>query len=305
MDHDYIQARKSHLNYYQAVPLFYHNNNGRFVLYKPAGVKFADIRIDQKRHPENLYIKQTDKLAGIREVQTAFNKQLKKDIKNHTPEKVKDTIIAIVDETYDEPRSGSIEGLSETVNLLVSDFANESNVIRNLLFVSHNDYTTVLHSINVMALVIGYASHENYSLAEKKILGLAALLHDVGKAKIDSEILTAPRKLTDDEFDKMKSHTTVGHRILSSCKFANSDIKLSALQHHEKIDGSGYPGGLNHISKTAQIVGLIDCYEALTNDDRPYRSAMDPFKALTIIKDDVIAGKFNGRIFEKFCNSLL
>jgi len=130
-------------------------------------------------------------------------------------------------------------------------------------------------------------------------------LHDVGKAKIDFEILTAPRKLTYDEFDKMKSHTTTGHQILSSCKFANPDIKLCALQHHEKIDGSGYPNGLKHISKIAQIIGIIDCYEALTNDDRPYRSAMDPFKALTIIKDDVIAGKFNRRIFEKFCYSLI
>ena len=305
MADNYFKARKSNLNYYQAVPLFYYNNNGRFVLYKPAGVKLSDIRIDQKLHPETLYIKQTDKLAGIREVQTAFNKQLKKDIRSQDPEKVKDTIIAIVEETYNEPRSGSIEGLSETVNILVSEIANESNVIRNLLFVSHNDYTTVLHSINVMALVIGYASHEKYSLAEKKILGLAALLHDVGKAKIVSEILLAPRKLTDDEFDTMKSHTTVGYHILSRCKFSNSDIKLSALQHHEKKDGSGYPKGLNHISKTASIVGLVDCYEALTSDDRPYRNATDPFKALTIIKDDVKAGKFDRRIFEKFCYSLL
>lgn len=305
MVQEYIQARKSHLNYYHAVPLFYHNNKGKFVLYKPAGVKLAEIRIDQKRYPEKLYIQQTNKLAGIREVQKAFNKQLKKDIRSNTPEKVKDTIITIVEETYDELRSGSIEGLSETVNILVGDFANETNVIRNLLFVSHNDYTTVLHSINVMAFAIGYASHENYSLAEKKMLGLSALLHDVGKAKIASEILLAPRKLTDDEFEKMRSHTTLGYQVLSCCKFSNSDIKLSALQHHEKIDGSGYPQGLNHISKTAQIVGLVDCYEALTTDDRPYRSSMDPLKALTIIKDDVLAGKFNRRIFEKFCYSLL
>jgi HD-GYP domain-containing protein (c-di-GMP phosphodiesterase class II) len=77
------------------------------------------------------------------------------------------------------------------------------------------------------------------------------------------------------------------------------------LQHHEKIDGNGYPRGINHISKTAQIVGLVDCYEALTSDDRPYRNAMDPFRALIIIKDEVLAGKFNRRIFEKFCYSLL
>jgi putative nucleotidyltransferase with HDIG domain len=305
MVHEYIQARKSHFDYYQAVPLFYHNNNGGFVLYKPAGVKLADIRVDENRHPEKLYIKGTDKITGIREVQTAFNEQLKKDIRSHTPEKVKDTIMAIVEETFNEPRSGSFEGLSETVDILVSDFANQSIIIKNLLFVSHNDYTTILHSINVMALVIGYASHANYSLVKKKKLGLAALLHDVGKAKIASEILSAPRKLTNDEFDKMKSHTTVGYQILSRCKFSNPDIKLSALQHHEKIDGSGYPNRLNHISETAQIVGIVDCYEALTNDDRPYRNSMDPFKALTIIKNDVSAGKFNRKIFEKFCCSLL
>ena len=305
MVHDYIQARKSHFDYYQTIPLYYHNSNGGFVLYKPPGVKFADTRIYQKRHPEKLYIKRKDKIAGIREVQTAFNEQLKADIRSHIPEKVKNTIMSIVEETFDEPRSGSFEGLSETVNILVSDFANESNIIRNLLFVSNNDYTTVLHSINVMALVIGYASYAHYSLAEKKMLGLAALLHDVGKAKISSEILSAPRKLTNDEFDKMKSHTTVGYLILGRCKFADPDIKLSALQHHERIDGSGYPKGLNRISETAQIVGIIDCYEALTNDDRPYRSAIEPFKALSIIRDDVLAGKFNRRIFEKFCYSLL
>jgi putative nucleotidyltransferase with HDIG domain len=302
---NYIQARKSNLNYYQAVPLFSNNNNGKFVLYKRAGIKLDDMRIDQKRHPEKLYIKQADKLTGIQEVQAAFNKQLEEYIKRNSPKKVKDTIVAIVEETFNEPRSGNIEGLSKTINILVSDFAKESNIVRNLLFVSNNDYTTVLHSINVMALVIGYATHENYSLTEKKTIGLGALLHDVGKAKIDSEILSAPRKLTEGEFDRMKSHTTVGYQILNRCKFEKPEIRLSALQHHEKIDGSGYPKRLNEISEIAQIIGIIDCYEALTNDDRPYRSAIDPLKALTIIKDDVEAGKFNKRIFEKFCYSLL
>ena len=305
MPTDYIQARNSHLHFYQSIPLFHRNNDGRFILYKPAGGNLADIRLNQNRHPEKLYIKKTDKLAGIHEVQNAFNLKLKEEIRNHTPEKVKDTIMTIVEETFNEPRSGSIEGLSKTMNILVSDYTKETNVIRNLLFVSHNDYTTVLHSVNVMALVIGFATHENYSLADKKILGLGALLHDVGKAKIDSEILSAPRKLTDEEFDTMKAHTTIGFQVLNNCKFADPDIKLSALQHHEKLDGSGYPEGVKQITEMAQVIGIVDCYEALTNDDRPYRSAMDPFKALTIIKDDVMAGKFSRRIFEKFCYSLI
>jgi HD-GYP domain-containing protein (c-di-GMP phosphodiesterase class II) len=71
------------------------------------------------------------------------------------------------------------------------------------------------------------------------------------------------------------------------------------------MDGSGYPNGSIRISRMAQIVAIIDCYEALTNDDRPYRSASEPLKALTIIKDDVEAGKFNKKSFEKFAYSLL
>lgn len=305
MNPKYIPARKSQLNYYCNVPLYALNKEGEHVLYKRPGQHLAELRIDQERHPEVLYIEKKDKLAGIREVQAAFNRELKEHIKQNAPKKVKDTIVTIVEETYHEPRTGSIEGLAETVDLLVSDIAYESDIIRNLLFVSSNDYTSVLHSINVMALVIGYAAFENYTLEEKRILGLSALLHDVGKAKIDAEILTAPRKLTNDEFDTMKTHTTIGYRILNSCKFSRPEIKLSALQHHEKKDGTGYPTSRSDISRTAQIVGIIDCYEALTNDDRPYRSAMEPFKALSIIKEDVSAGKYNKSVFEKFCRSLL
>jgi HD-GYP domain-containing protein (c-di-GMP phosphodiesterase class II) len=80
---------------------------------------------------------------------------------------------------------------------------------------------------------------------------------------------------------------------------------MTALQHHERIDGSGYPNKLKCISKTAQIVGLIDCYESLTKDDRPYRNALDSFKALTILKKEVEVGKFNKKILEKFVYSLM
>jgi putative nucleotidyltransferase with HDIG domain len=305
MAQDYIRVRKTHLNFYQAVPLYYQNKEGKFVLYKPSGIKLRDMRIEQGLHPEKLFIKSRDKIRGIREVQKAFNQQLKQDIKDHNPSKVKDTIIHIVEETFTEPRSGSLEGISATVNILVSDYTKESKILKNLLFVSHNDYTTVLHSVNVMALVIGYATYENYTITEKRMLGLCALLHDVGKAKIDAEILQAPRRLTEEEFERMQAHTTIGFQILSNCRFANPEIKRTALQHHEKMDGSGYPSRSTRISRMAQIVGMIDCYEALTNDDRPYRDASDPLKALTIIKDDVEAHKFNRKIFEKFAYSLL
>ena len=77
-----------------------------------------------------------------------------------------------------------------------------------------------------------------------------------------------------------------------------------ALTHHEKCDGSGYPNCKSNLPNFAQLIGIIDCYEALTNDDRPYRSAMDPLKALEIIKKDVIKNKFDVKQFEQFAYSL-
>ena len=305
MAQEYIQTRRTHLNFYQAAPLYFKNKSGKFVLYKPAGIKLCDMRIKRGLHPDNLFLKCSDKILGIREVQKAFNLKLKEDIKADNPANVKNTIVSIVEETFTEPRSGSLEGISATINILVGDYAKESNIVKNLLFVSQNDYTTALHSVNVMALAIGYASHENYSLNKTKILGLSALLHDVGKAKIDADILKTPMRLTDEEFKLLQKHTTIGYQILKNCRFTDSQIMRTALQHHEKMDGSGYPNGSIHMSKMAQIVAIIDCYEALTNDDRPYRSASEPLKALTVIKDDVEAGKFNKKIFEKFAYSLL
>ena len=301
---EFIQARKTQLKYYRNVPLYSHAKNGSFVLYKPEGITVAEMRVQQDRIPEKLYIKTTDKLQGIREVQRVFNRQLKNDIHANKPEKIKETIVNIMDETLSEPRSGSLEGVKATVNILVSDYTQEADVINNLLFVPDSDYTTVLHSINVMALTLAYASYVGYPLPQRRVLGLCALLHDVGKTKIDTELLQAPRKLTADEFEAIQHHTTLGYQILDHCELGSPAVKLTALQHHEKLDGSGYPHGRRSLPEFSQLIGFMDCYEALTNDDRPYRDAMDPLRALYLIRDDVEAGKYDWRIFKQFAYCL-
>jgi putative nucleotidyltransferase with HDIG domain len=305
MEQVYIPARTTQLNYYKDVPLYVQGKGQKFVLYKPSGTTLHDMRVTEGLHPKKLYIKQSDKIAGIQEVQKVFNHQLKENIQSNNPEKIRETVVSIVEETLTEPRSGSLEGVSDTVNILVDGYTQEKDVIKNLMDVSAKDYTTVLHSINVMALVLGYAAYADYSLSQQKLMGLCALLHDVGKTKIHTDLLTSPKRLTDEEFIKMQRHTTTGFNILSNCKFESREIKLAALQHHEKLDGSGYPNQLRQITEVSQIISFIDCYEALTSDDRPYRNSMDPLKALMLIKKDVEAGKFDKKIFEKFAYSLL
>jgi HD-GYP domain-containing protein (c-di-GMP phosphodiesterase class II) len=241
----------------------------------------------------------------LKEAQKGLNRELKTYISAENPTKIRQTVIDIVSETLAEPRGGALEGVSDTVNILVNDYVRESDVIKNLLSMSYMDYSIVLHSVNVMAFAMGYAFHMDYPRDETKELGLCALLHDVGKTKINQHLLAAPRKLTDQEFEEIKSHTTLGFRLLKECAFVSKNIALVALEHHEKLDGSGYPQGKTKISEPAKIIGLIDCYEALTTDERPYREAAPPFDTLEeVIATEVKAGKFDKDVYVEFVKSL-
>jgi len=302
---EYVQARKSQVKYYRGVELFNKIEGGGFVLYKQAGIMLSDMRLNHSTHPEVMYLRQTDRLAALQEAQKGLNSDLERYVKSHNPAKVKETVVNVVTETLTEPRSGSLEGVSDTVGILVGACVREGNVIKNLIDMSRTDYSLVLHSINVMAFALGFAFHMNYSQDQAKVLGLSALLHDVGKTKINPDLLAAPRQLNDAEFEEIKRHTTIGYDILTACKFAYRDISLAALEHHEKLDGSGYPSGKNRIGHQAKIIGIIDCYEALTTDERPYREAMGPFDTLDdIIGNEVRTGKFDKDIYVEFVRSL-
>lgn len=304
MTPEYIIARKSQFNFYNSVPLYNKVGDDKFVLYKPTGIMLGDMRLNQSLHPESLYIKASDKILGIKEAQKAFNQKLETDVKSGNFSEIRNTLTTIMEETLTEPRSGSLEGISNTMEIL-NEYVTASDVLKNLLDVSNTDYSTIMHSINVMTFALGFAFYSKYSKDDTKTLGLAALLHDVGKTQVSLEILTAPRKLTDEEFSQMQQHTVIGYNILKKCRFDSKEVSRAALDHHEKLDRSGYPNGRGNISEISHVISIIDCYEALTNDDRPYRNAMPAYKALELIKNDVEAGKYSNHVFEGFIHSLV
>ncbi|MEI7028030.1 HD-GYP domain-containing protein [Paenibacillus sp. y28] len=98
-------------------------------------------------------------------------------------------------------------------------------------------------------------------------VALAGLLHDIGNAKVDEAILYKPSALTVDERTEMRKHTTIGYNILKPIPSLNEGVKLSALQHHEREDGSGYPLGLTteKIHPYAKIIAITDVYHAMTS----------------------------------------
>ncbi len=266
---------------------------------------FTDKSLESKPYLGELFTKPEDKMVSLQAAQSGFNKQLVKDIQTRDLTEVKEALFSIVDETLSEPRSGGLKAMSQTVQAVVEGFSHQKGVIKNLVKISFQDYTTAIHSINVMALMVGYCFYVGKTDKVTQEYALAALLHDVGKTEIPRELLSAQRPLTDEEFVTIKNHPKVGSEILE--EYEEEAIRKSmvgALEHHEKLDGSGYPNRITNVSECGRILGIIDCYEAVTNDDRPYRSAMEPIHALGLLKSDVDCGKFDQKIFSEFAYSL-
>ena len=304
VDQEWVKVRISNLKYYDNIELYFKNPYGRIVLYKPAGMKFSDESLKNKPFLGDLYVKPEDKIRALQAAQKGFSNNFVSTIITQGTRKVKEELINIIDETLADPRSGSLSVVPEAMEAIIDGYSRQPSVIKNLAKISHTDYSTAIHSINVMALAVGYCFYTDRSREETINIGLSALLHDVGKIEIPSNILTAPRNLSNQEFQIMQKHPEIGGSILKTYSSDLLHALPGVLEHHEKLDGSGYPRGTREISEFGQILGIIDCYEAITNDERPYRNPLKPINALKLLKEEVDQGRFNRRIFEDFAYSL-
>ncbi|MBN2659427.1 MAG: HD domain-containing protein [Spirochaetales bacterium] len=306
-DAEWIEVRKTNLKYYNDIDLYYRTPSGEILLYKQAGLAYDKSYQDRHPYKGKLYITPEDKLKSLEIIQKEFSRNLTANLKKKKTSEVKRELVSIVGETLSQPRSGSLRVVPSTVSAIVESYSDQPHIVKNLAIMSHIDYSTTIHSINVMALMINYCFYTKKPDKVTRDYGLAALLHDVGKAddSFPDTILHENRKLTDREFEIVKTHPRLGVEIL---KEYGKELEVAipgALEHHEKLNGSGYPEGKTEISECGRILGIIDCYEAITNDERPYRSAMLPIKALTLLKEEVDKGHFDKEIFKNFAYSLV
>ena len=153
--------------------------------------------------------------------------------------------------------------------------------------VEADDDYTAYHCRSVVELVAEVAEELNIPKAQRQELEFAALLHDVGKIAIPKEILNKPAKLTDEEFELIKTHTIEGQMLLDRIGGLMGRVGKVVRSCHERWDGKGYPDGLSgeDIPLAARIVFCCDAYNAMTTD-RPYRQAMPREAALAEIRDN-------------------
>lgn len=147
-----------------------------------------------------------------------------------------------------------------------------------------SDEYTFKHSVDVATMSMIVAKRYGFTREQIYELGIAGLLHDIGKSQIPNELLNKAGKLTDEEFALMKQHTLFGYQILKDKKELSEDIKMGVLQHHEKTNGSGYPTGAKEdkINLFAKIISIVDIYDALVTE-RPYKKPFSPRDAVEMI----------------------
>jgi putative nucleotidyltransferase with HDIG domain len=191
----------------------------------------------------------------------------------------------VVRGVFDDARLGRAIQVASVVSIVDEIAASVAYSPQTLLTVTrlkNKDEYTYLHSVAVCTLMVSVARHLDLDDAEVRDLGLAGLLHDIGKMGTPESILNKPGQLTDEEFQNIREHPEHGYKLLCG----SPEICETALDvcrhHHEKIDGTGYPFGLpaNAITFAARLGAICDVYDALTSD-RVYKEAWSTEKAIS------------------------
>jgi putative nucleotidyltransferase with HDIG domain len=214
-------------------------------------------------------------------------------IKNRSADKLKALLIKenskiVIKDLLDDPRSGEkIKKTQDMVSNMIESIMADHDTIYDLLSIRGFDYYTYTHSVNVAVLAVGLGIATSIGKFEVQRLGMGAMVHDIGKSCIPSEILNKQGKLDDTEYGIIKSHVAEGEKILRQNHRLPEDTLSAVTQHHEKMSGRGYPGRLtaDRITLFGRITAIADCYDALTTS-RPYKPSFTPFHALNIISKE-------------------
>ena len=167
---------------------------------------------------------------------------------------------------------------------------------------TQDDYS-YMHSVAVCALMVALGRELGFDQEQCRSAGTAGLLHDVGKALMPLDILNKPGKLTDDEFDVMRSHPMRGFELLQEAQGASEEAMEVCLHHHERFDGGGYPHKLpnDKLNQLVRMGSICDVYDAITSN-RPYKAGWDP--ADSIGKMASWKGQFDPVVFATFVKSI-
>lgn len=224
---------------------------------------------------------------GFQGVYISDNLSEEIEIENVVSDELRVSAEKTISAVFTESRTGTISRettarAADTVQRITGEIIGNKDLMVNMIDLKTYDNYTYRHSVNVgiLSIVLGVALNLNRPHLYK--LGLSAMLHDIGKVFIDRDIIEKKARLTLEEFQEVKKHPALGYRYLQKTDYDLPPMSLTGvLQHHERVDGSGYPYGLteNDISMFGRIISIADVFDAMTSD-RPYRAAMMPSEVM-------------------------
>lgn len=301
---DLIPIKKSHITFYNRFELYHISKEGEPLLYKKAEKKLDQEMLDRNQYPE-FYIKKEDEARVIKDLQKVLNIRLFKAISSKGLSVIREAIYMIIEEALAGPVDISLGRLPETIEIILTGAKAKTGLLESLVSINKKSSKVVDHSINVFSLTAQYCFFKSFPVEQAKNLCLCALLHDIGITQIDHGLFESRNRLTDEQFVTYQTHPVKGYKKIKKYKDFDASVAQTVLEHHERLDGQGYPNKLKDICFEAQVIGLVDSYEALKYHEKNFRNHLRAYEALQIIKKDVVDGKYNREVFVDLCSCLI
>ncbi len=259
-----------------------------------------------------VYIQSGEETAG--DIEKSISPQARKQIERlHTDDRskvelsdsVKTRVAEGIQFIYSNTES---KELADTTNNIASNLMNAINstdaIAVDISALKTSDEYTFKHSVDVATMSMVLAKQQGLSQKQIYEIGVAGLLHDIGKTKISLDILNKPARLTDEEFAVMKQHPVFGYRMIKDRDEFSNEICMAVLQHHEKMNSKGYPVGFpsDKITQYARILTIADIYDALVTE-RPYKSAFSQREAVEMIMS--MTGELDLTAMKSFLESMI
>lgn len=269
------------------------DRSGRILIARKTVLDDFLIEALQKMKITGIYIREGEEepeedgnIEVTPEIQVAIEKLTVADrSKVNLSESVKKRVSEGIKFLYNDTSAPSfIDAAANVTTSLVGSIMENEAVALNIDALKFSDEYTFQHSVDVATIAMLIAKNSNMSEGEIQKIGMAGLLHDMGKSKIPNEILNKAGKLTEEEFAIMKKHSLFGYQILQEKGGIPQEVLMGVLQHHEKLNGRGYPMGVavEKIHPYARILAIADIYDALVTE-RPYKKAFSQQDAIEMI----------------------
>lgn len=196
-----------------------------------------------------------------------------------------------------------LKAVTETANDMVECILMRDEVLTELLTIKRHDYQNYVHSVNVAVLSLTLGKAIGLNKETLQYLGIGAFLHDIGKREVSKEILGKIGLLTEAEYKVYKRHVLDGVKVLESTWKIPAPSIAAVSQHHERMNGTGYPNGISdkQIEIFGRIMSIADCFDNLTSP-RPNKAALMPFDAVKVLADE--KGYFDQQILMTFIRLL-